>query len=343
MPSFSAFVGEITDTPMLVTVILCAVMLMLVNGWTDAPVSIATAVHSGAIGTVAASVLAALGNFCGAAFMMVVGSPVAVSVYSLSGVSKIFGEAALSALIAAMVTVVLWSLTALFYGIPTSESHALLAALTGAAVAIGGSECFDKKAWAKVVLGLIISSFFAAIISFLVVRFINQKCSFQNHGVFKKLQVFGAAVSSFAHGAQDGQKFAGVLTVAAVLCLHKEASNITVPLWTVALSAVLISVGMLLGGRKIIKSFSDFAPKNAVAGVCSDVVSAFLLVVMSLLGIPASTTNAKTCAVIGAGIMERRARNGVKTIAKTVLIWLLTFPVCAAVGFMLGHILFFVL
>lgn len=344
MPNFTAFLEQIRDNPVMLTVLLCAVMLMLVNGWTDAPVSIATAVHTGAIKLYSAQVLAAVGNFCGAAFMMIVGAPVAVSVYSLSGVSKIFGASALSALIAAMLTVVLWSLIALYCGVPTSESHALLAALTGSAVAIGGNKCFNGEEWMKVILGLVISSVLATVITYLVVKRLKSRQKLtKNENFCKKLQIFGAAASSFAHGAQDGQKFAGVLTIAAMLCLHREANKIIVPLWTVALSAVLISVGMLLGGKKIIKTFESFASKNAMSGVCTDVVSSVLLVLMAFLSIPASTTNAKTCAVIGAGVAEGTVQKGVKSIIATILMWLLTFPACAAIGFMLGHILFFVI
>ncbi|MBU5894356.1 inorganic phosphate transporter, partial [Vibrio cholerae O1] len=68
-------------------------------------------------------------------------------------------HAALIALAAATVGIVAWGVGAWVFGIPTSESHALIAGLTGAALAVSGDlSGVNMGEWMKVVYGLIFSS-----------------------------------------------------------------------------------------------------------------------------------------------------------------------------------------
>ena len=331
---FSELIDTVLCHPALLLAVLPALLLMLVNGWTDAPVNIATAIHSGAVSARCAILLSAVCNFLGAAVMCALGSSVAVSVYSISGLDKV-GSAALPALSAAMSAVAVWSRFALRFGLPTSESHALAAALSGAAVAVSGFGALDMHEWGKLLLGVLFSTVPVAAVSLLAAGFLRLLPL--GDGTFKKLQVTGAALSSFAHGAQDGQKFAGVLTLAATLNLGGTA-EVTVPLWAVFLSALLISLGTLLGGRKIIERFSEFAPEAPHCGFAADLVSAVGLLLLSAAGLPASTTHAKSSAVFGAGLSERRVKSTRSAILPLIGAWVLTFPVSAALGFVLTKI-----
>lgn len=314
-----------------------ALLLMLVNGWTDAPVNIATAIHSGAVKPKTAVLLSAICNFSGAVAMSVFGSAVAVNIYSISGLSSIKSNA-LIALVAAVLSVVVWSLFALKFGLPTSESHALMAALSGSAVAVGGFSAVNGAEWLKALLGIVLSTLPVAVLSFLVSAIFNLRLKLPS-SAFRKLQVVGAALSSFSHGAQDGQKLAGVLTLAAVLTNPDRPQTVAVPLWAVLTSATVISLGTLLGGKSIIKRFSKFAPSNPALGFASDLVSAIGLSVLSICGLPASTTHAKSSAVLGAGLLESRLTAQLKSFRWMVLAWILTFPVSFVLGFALTEIL----
>lgn len=308
---------------------------MLVNGWTDAPVNIATAIRSGAVRPKTAILLSAVFNFLGAAAMCIFGSSVAVSIYSISGLTFVRENASL-ALCAAVLSVVIWSLTALWFGLPTSESHALAAALTGAAVATKGFETVNLTEWGKTALGLLLSTVPVVLISFAFSKFMqNSFCDSKIN--YKKLQVLGAMLSSLAHGAQDGQKFAGVLVLN--LSIAAKESTAKIPLWATLLSAFFISLGTLLGGRKIIKKFGSLAPTDACSGFCSDLVSAVTLLILSILGIPASTTHAKSSAVMGAGAVNTPFKENLTTVKELVAAWILTFPISAALGYLLTRLL----
>jgi len=102
------------------------------------------------------------------------------------------------------------------FGIPTSESHALIAGITGSAIALqGGLSGVNPAEWIKVVYGLLFSTAAGFGFGFLTTKLIELICKNMDRrkteGFFKNGQIVGAASMAFMHGAQDGQKFMGVL------------------------------------------------------------------------------------------------------------------------------------
>lgn len=317
-------------------------LLMLVNGWTDAPVTVATAVSSGAVKFRVAVFLSAVCNFLGGVAMCFWGNSVAVSIYQIADIDG-KTDNMLPALLAAVITVVLWSLIALKFGLPTSESHALLAALSASGVAVAGFSAVNLYEWLKVAVGLILTTYPLCVLSYFVAKWVDKFLALGD-STFKKLQVLGAMMSSFAHGAQDGQKFAGVLAVALSLNRHNAHSTdaVSVPLWAVVLSAGMITLGTFLGGRKIVDSIDTFAPKNPSQGFSADLTSAVTLSVLSVLGIPAATTVAKTMAIVGAGEVNSKHDKGNHTRKLMCFAWGLTFPICAVLSYFISQIIIFV-
>ena len=98
----------------------------------------------------------------------------------------------------------------------TSESHSLIAGLSGAAIAIQqgvGGINFDE--WVKVLYGLVLSLILGFATGWVVCKLITVFCRSMDrrktNRFFGGAQIAGAAAMSFMHGAQDGQKFIGVL------------------------------------------------------------------------------------------------------------------------------------
>ena len=110
---------------------LLVLAVIFVNGWTDAPNAIATAVGSGALTFRRGVWLAAACNFAGAALACLCFPAVADTMGELVAFSDLGGAAA--ALNAALLSIVLWAVSAWRFGLPTSESHALLAGQIGRA------------------------------------------------------------------------------------------------------------------------------------------------------------------------------------------------------------------
>ena len=126
--------------------------------------------------------------------------------------------------------------------------------------------------------------------------------------------------------------------MAAVLGLQTQSANVKIPLWTVVVAALVISLGTLLGGRKIINTFKEFAPTDPSLGFGSDLVSAVCLTILSAVGLPASTTHAKSSAVFGAGKVDHTQNKDNKAARQMVLAWVLTFPICAVLAWVFTKI-----
>ncbi|MPM06171.1 hypothetical protein SDC9_52467 [bioreactor metagenome] len=310
--------------------------VMAVNGLTDAPNAIATAVATGALPFRRAACLAAFCEFFGVVVMTSLAPQVAHTLFSLSD----FGsdrETALIALTAALCAVILWACAAWLFGIPTSESHALAAGVSGAAVALRGNfSALNAEAWLKVFLGLILST----LMGYLAGRFFARLLRFLTKGEagsrsFFLAQIVGAAVMAFAHGAQDGQKFMGILLLGFALASGEhEPAVFYVPVWIMLICAAAISLGTFSGGRRIVETVgSRMTTLGPRQGLASDLAGGACLLLASLFGLPVSTTHTKTSAIFGVGMAETPGKVNGFVVKSIFLTWLLTFPGCALLGY----------
>ena len=244
--SFSTFLAQAVENPALALSVLLTLGVLLVNGWTDAPNAIAGAVVTGALSFRRAVLLAAVCNFLGVLCVTSVYPSVAETIYSIASFEG-GPEAASLALCAAMGAVVLWAAAAWWWGIPTSESHALVAGISGAAVALEGDlSCIRWQKWGLVLLGLVLST----ALGFWAGRWAEGTT--RGWGWFgrtyRMLQVPGAAGTAFLHGAQDGQKFLGVFLLGAVLAQGRQGEGMArAPLWLMVLCAAFMALGTGMG------------------------------------------------------------------------------------------------
>ena len=330
--SFFDFLGHMGENPALFLTVLLTGGVLLVNGWTDAPNAIAGAVVTGALPFRPAVALAAACNFLGVLCVTAVNVSVAETVYSIAFFSG-GRDAALTALCAAMAAVVLWAAAAWCFGIPTSESHALVAGISGAAVALeGGLSCVRWDCWGRVVLGLILS----AAVGFWGGRLAERRLSRVSFpdGLLRFAQIPGAAAVSFLHGAQDVLMFLGVFVLGVARGVGRgDERTFLVPLWLVGLCAAGIALGTLMGGRRIIDTVGrEMVALGPRQGLACDLGSIPCLLLATWLGLPISTTHVRTAALLGVGTAGGGAVSW--TVAGRVgLAWLLTFPVCALLGF----------
>ncbi|MBP3391790.1 MAG: inorganic phosphate transporter [Clostridia bacterium] len=334
-------------SPLSLTItILLTLGVIFVNGWTDAPNAIATCVATKSMGLRPAIAMAALMNLLGALTMTALNPFVAFTIYNMVDFGTNTQNASV-ALCAALVAIVVWSIAAWAFGIPTSESHALIAGLTGAAVALHGNlSGVSGKAWRSVLIGMILSVVLAFLLGFLCARVVSP--ALPRPQFFRRAQIVGAAATAFMHGAQDGQKFMGVFLLGVHLASGTAASSsgvkgFPIPLWLTLLCATVMALGTAMGGKKIIDSvgsgITDLTPRT---GFCADLGAALSLLTASLLGLPVSTTHAKVTAIIGVGAAEKPRRVNLRTAKEMVLAWVCTFPGCGLLGFGVAKVLMWV-
>lgn len=335
--SLSDLFTQAAHNPVLGLTCLLVLAVVLVNGWTDAPNAIATVVTTGVLPFRRAVALAAVCNLMGVLVMTAVSATVAETIYSIAD----FGPdraAALSALCAALCAIVLWAVLAWRFGVPTSESHALVAGLTGAALALpGGLDNIRAGAWGRVLLGLVLSVALGWWVGGLCRRLLERL--HPSLPLCRRGQLAGAGAMAFLHGAQDGQKFLGVFLLGAALAQGGGVGQtFSVPGWLMLLCATVMALGTAMGGRRIIETVGRdmviLAPRE---GLAADLGGGLCLLLCTLAGLPVSTTHAKTAAILGAGSAGGGTVNH-RVAARIALTWLFTFPGCGLLGFLLASL-----
>ncbi len=342
--SFTGFWGQITSNPLLALAVIMTLGVILVNGWTDAPNAIATCVVTRCMPVRAAIFMAAAFNFLGVFVMSIINSSVAEKITKMVDFGDDY-DIAIIALSASLFAIVLWATLAWVFGIPTSESHALIAGLTGSAIAVHGSfNAVNGSEWISVLIGIVVSVVLGFGLGWLVckgVSVIFRKVERRKTETgFRWAQIFGAACMSFMHGAQDGQKFMGVIILAVFFANKADPAGMSEInaaqdlLWLMLLCSIVMGLGTMMGGKKIIKSVGmDMVKLEKYQGFSADIASSLSLLFCSVTGLPVSTTHAKTTAIMGVGAVKRLSAINFGVVKEMCLTWILTFPGCGLVGF----------
>ncbi len=340
------FIREVLSNPALLVSVILTFGVILVNGWTDAPNAIATSVSTRAIKPRNAIILAAVFNFLGVFVMTMINRSVAMTISNMVdfGSDPKISSIALSG---ALASIVIWATAASYFGIPTSESHALIAGLTGAAVAYHNSFAGVNGAeWVKVLLGLVLSTVggfgLGWLISKLVQTIFKHSDRRKTNKFFKRAQVGGAAAMAFMHGAQDGQKFIGVFLIGIALAKgNAGAGTFDIPIGLMVICSAVMALGTSIGGYRIIKAVGmDMVKLEAYQGFSADIAAAISLLIASLWnGLPVSTTHTKTTAIMGVGAAKRVSSVNWGVVREMVLAWVLTFPGCGLLGYVITRIM----
>lgn len=336
-------ITAIIANPVLGLIILLCLGGTIVNGATDAPNAIATVVGSKAMRPTPAIIMAAICNFIGLVGITAISTAVASTIFGMVD----FGgdnHAALVALAAAMVAIIVWGVVAWYFGIPTSQSHSLIAGITGAAIALqGGLAGVNPDQWIKVIYGILVSTCLGFGCGWLFTRLLKISCAGLNRAkanrFFKWAQIAAGAGVAVLHGAQDGQKFLSLCMLGIMLGVYGSADIESFPLWMVVLVSLVMSLGTAVGGKKIIKSVGmNMVKLDQAQGFCACLSACFCIGLATFTGMPVSTTHTKTTAIMGVGA-EKRFRAVKWNLAGTmVLTWLLTFPGCGLLAYVFTYL-----
>jgi PiT family inorganic phosphate transporter len=317
---------EIAPATLLILLLILAAEF--VNGWTDAPNAIATVVSTRVLSPLRALMMASvfnlLGTMSGTAVAATIGTgivrPDVINIYTVG---------------AAMVGIVIWSTLAWYYGLPTSESHALVAGLTGAGLATTGPDAVLWSGWQKVLLGIGFSTFlgFLSALGLMAViyRLFQRKSASVVRRVFGKLQILSAAFMAFSHGSNDGQKFIGAFTL--VLVLGGVLPEFVVHFWVILLCGVVMAMGTAVGGWRIVRTMGLRLTKlEPVHGFAAETAAATTIEIATRLGVPLSTTHTISTAIMGVGATQRLSGVRWGVTLHIVTAWVLTFPVCGFIA-----------
>ncbi|MDR0876361.1 MAG: inorganic phosphate transporter [Clostridiales Family XIII bacterium] len=313
-------------------VVTVALVFEFINGFHDTANAIATSVYTRALTAGKAIALAAVMNLVGAMAGNAVANTIAHGLIN-EGV-----EIKEWVILAALLGAIIWNLITWWQGIPSSSSHALIGSLVGAAMVytMGVGDITWSGVVQKVIIPLISSPFLGFFFGFAIMKLIFKLC--QGHspghvnGFFSKIQVVTAALVAFSHGMNDAQKTMGIITLALISGDVLPAGS-NVPWQVKVICAVAIAAGTSAGGQRIMKTMGGGVTKLQPPGGFAAQASATIVIeAMSFLGAPISTTHVLTSAVMGVGSAKRLSAVKWGKAKDIVVTWVITLPICAALG-----------
>jgi PiT family inorganic phosphate transporter len=322
---------------LLVVIVVFAVGFGLVNGFNDAANAIAAAVGTRALSPRNAVIMGATLNFAGAATGLAVARTIGKGILVEGAISN-------ETVLAGLAAVIVWGTLATYWGLPISITHSFVTGLAAAGAALVGIDAIQWGVMGRVLTSVVaapilgfIGGFAVMIILFWLFR---RSAPARMRVVFSRLQWFTTAFLAYSHGKNDGQMPIGVITMALVIYSGNIGLWDDIPFWVIGVSALAISLGTAFGGWRVIKTIGfKVTAMQPVHGFAANFSAASVIEVASLFGIPVSTTHCASAAIMGIGATRRFSAVRWGVAGNIVAAWILTFPICAALGYLFAWLL----
>ncbi|OAB44640.1 inorganic phosphate transporter [Paenibacillus antarcticus] len=319
-------------------VVFLALAFDFINGFHDTANAIATSVSTRALKPRVAIIMAAAMNFLGAITFTGVAKTIGGSVADPATLDN-----GIEVVIAALLAAIIWNLVTWWFGIPSSSSHALIGALTGAVVVGAGAGYVKWEGFISILKVLIFSPLIAFAIGYIIMtllKWIFAKRSPHNvNKGFRTMQILTAAIQAFTHGTNDAQKAMGIITFALVTSGFQD--HLEVPLWVKLSAATAMALGTSVGGYKIIKTMGTKIFKiEPINGFAADMAGASVIFTATMLHMPVSTTHAITSALLGVGSAKRVSEVKWSLAGRIIITWFITIPIAGLLAGLIFKILF---
>lgn len=321
---------------LILIVLMMAYLFDFINGFHDAANAIATIVTTGVLTPRQAVCWAAFFNLAALLFFnLMVAKTIGLELIDSSIIDT-------NLIFAALMGAISWSLLTWYYGLPSSSSNALIGGLAGAAIARGGIATLKMQGLIKIVIGIFLAPLVGILVGFLLTFLVSLMARNQPENgldrLFKGLQLVSSALLSLTHGGNDAQKTMGIITI----LLFSNAwlvGEFYVPFWVIVSCQVVISLGTLTGGWRIVKTVgTKITTLTTLRGCTAQTSAAAIIFIATTLGIPVSTTQTVTGSIAGVGLSD--GLGGINwSMIKTIFIsWLITLPIAGGMAYILARV-----
>ena len=320
------------DIPILLALIIAVALIFdYTNGAHDSANAIASVVSTKVLSPKTAVIMAGAFNFAGA----FLGTNVAETIgKGIVRPEMIAGCQSL--LLAALLGAIFWNFLTWYIGLPSSSSHALIGGLMGAGIVESGWASLEYGSiLGKVIIPLFLSALAGFIAGYLLILGLTWATCRARYKpantVFKNLQIIAAACMALTHGMNDAQKTMGIIALA--LFVFHKIPVMYIPVWVKIACAIVIMLGTLNGGWKIIKTVGQKIFKmQPIHGFAAQTATSGVILTASLFGAPISTTQVVSSSVLGVGSSKRISAVRWGVAGSMVLAWFVTIPASALVG-----------
>ncbi|MGB9640516.1 MAG: inorganic phosphate transporter [Anaerolineales bacterium] len=313
---------------LLVLFIAIALVFDFLNGFHDSANVVATAIASRALPPRYALLIAALADFSGPfLFGVAVATTIGDEVLASQAIT-------IPVALAALLSAIIWNIFTWWFGIPSSSSHALIGGFVGAAITGFGIGVIRLAGLYKILIGLFISPVLGLLIGWIIMKLalaLGRSTSPRINVLFRRSQWLTMIALGLSHGSNDAQKTMGVITMG--LLAFGVIPSFHVPSWVILICASSISLGMVMGGWRLIKTMGGkFYRIQPIHAFSSQFASTTVILGSALFGAPVSTTQVISSTILGAGSAERiqKVRWGIAS--QIVLAWVFTIPATGALG-----------
>jgi PiT family inorganic phosphate transporter len=325
------------ELALLVLVIAAAIGFGVVNGFNDAANSVAASIGSRALSPRNAIILAAFCNFAGTATGLEVARTIGKGILVPEAISYL-------TVIAGLVAVIIWGTIATRLGLPVSISHGFVTGLAAAGIAVAGSGAVVWSILERIGVSVVAAptlGFIGGFVLMVVLLWASRRSApSRMRVVFSRLQWLTTAFLAYSHGKNDGQMPIGVITMALVIHTGQVELWDNIPWWVIIVSALAISSGIAIGGWRVIRTVGmKITALQPIHGFATQASAATVIEIASRLGIPVSTTHCATAATMGVGATKRLSAVRWGVTRNIVLAWILTFPICGALGWIIASLL----
>ncbi len=321
--------GLDNTTLLTAAIILVALTFDFINGFHDAANSIATIVSTRVLSPGRAVLWAAFFNFVAAfGFGTHVANTVGKGMVDPRGIT-------VYVILSGLLGAIAWDLLTWRFGLPTSSSHALIGGFGGAALVHGGPGVLIYSGFEKTVLFIFVAPLLGLVIGYLMMALVFnlfRKSTPANVDVlFRKGQLFSAALYSLGHGSNDAQKTMGIiyalLTVGGLGRLAHRPGGDEIAPWIIIACYGAIALGTMSGGWRIVKTMGQKITKlRPVGGFCAETSGAMSIFLATFLGAPVSTTHVIAGAIMGVGATTSLSTVRWGIARRIVWTWVATIP-----------------
>jgi PiT family inorganic phosphate transporter len=310
-----------------VFLIVVALFFDFLNGFHDSANAISTIVSTRVLSPRNAVLWAAFFEFTAVFFVGVqVAKTVGTGIINPAIVDNLL-------VLSALVGAITWNIITWYFGLPSSSSHALIGGLIGAGIVEGGPSALVWSGITKTAIFIVLSPIIGLILGLtmmiLVLNISRHSTVAGSDKLFRKLQLVSAAVYSMGHGTNDAQKTMGIIA----MILYTQGylgPTFYIPYWVIISCYVVIALGIMSGGWRIVKTMGTKITKlKPMGGFCAETAAAVSIIGASIAGIPVSTTHTITGAIVGVGSTKRLTAVRWGVAGNIIWAWILTIPMAA--------------
>ncbi|MBA7707836.1 hypothetical protein ES703_116719 [subsurface metagenome] len=327
---------------LLVLIIILAVGFGIVNGFNDAANAIAPAIGTRALSPRNALIIAAVANFAGAATGTAVAHTIGKGILVPEAISY-------PTVIAALAAIIVWGTLATYMGMPISLTHGFVAGLAGAGIAMVGGGAIVWSVLGRVLTAVVtapVLGFAGGFVLMIAIFWLFRRALLERMRlIFSRLQILSSVFVAYAHGKNDGQMPIGIITMALVTFYNDSSLWEHLSLqgnlwWVIVISALAISSGMAMGGQRVIKTLGvKVTTLRPAQGFAAQASAAAVIETASHLGIPVSTTHCISSAIMGVGSTQRFSAVRWGVAGNIITAWIITFPICGGLGYLIAWLL----